>query len=156
MTPYDHAPPVSPANGEPGSAAARPQPPAKRSGSQRRERCKKLEIALTPDEYASVKARAVAAGLSASAWGYAVIFGSPAPRAQRTPHIHAEVIARATAQINKLGNNFNQIAHVLNAGGAIGMAQKYLDALGDIRQTLRAIREAVGRKDRDDNQGKPA
>jgi len=151
--PYDQAAPVSP---HPGETAIGPHPAARRSGSQKRERCKKLEIALTPDEYADVQARAIAAGLSASAWGYAAVFGNPSPRARRAPHIHAEALSRAVAALNKLGNNYNQIAHVLNAGGAFGMAQSYLDGLNDIRLTLRAMREAVGYRDRDDNQGEPA
>jgi hypothetical protein len=127
---------------------------AGRSGSQKRERSKKLEIALTPDEFADVKARAMKAGLSASSWGYALIFGNPGPRARRTPHIHAEALARATAALNKIGSNFNQIAHALNAAGSLGMGQKYADALDEVRLTLRVIREAVGRTEHsNDNQG---
>jgi len=153
MTPYDHAPPASPPSGESGSADARA---LKRSGSQKRERCKKLEIVLTPDEYADVRTRATAAGLSRSAWGYAVIFGSPAPRARRAPPVHAEALGRATTTLNRLGNNLNQIAHVLNAGGAFGLAGEYSAALADVRQTLRVMREAAaGRADCDDNQGQP-
>ena len=67
------------------------------------------------------------------------------------------MIGAATAAVSKIGVLFNQIAHVLNAGGALSMGQKYLDALADVRLTLRAIREAVGRKERDDDhQGEPA
>ena len=147
MTPYDHAPPASPPGGEPGSPAAYPS--YKRSGSQKRQRIKQWKIALTEEEESRALESAQRVGLSRSSYGRAALLGTPGPRAQRTPHLHAEVIARATGAINKLGNNFNQIAHVLNAGGALGMAQQYLSMLAEIRLTLRAIREAVGRKDRD-------
>jgi hypothetical protein len=64
------------------------------------------------------------------------------------PHIHADVIARATAALNKIGSLVNQIAHVLNAGGSFGMAQQHLAALAEIRAAARAIREAAGREHR--------
>jgi hypothetical protein len=133
-----------------------PYPIHKRSGSQRRQCTESLQIALTPEQRAIVDNWAREAGLSASAYGKAVIFGTPGPRAQRTPHIHAEVIGHATIALNKIGVLFNQIAHVLNAGGATSMGQKYLDALADVRRTLCAMREATGRKDRDDSQGQQA
>jgi hypothetical protein len=154
MTPYDHVPPDPPTSGEPASPA--PYPAYKRSGSQKRRRKYFVQVAFDEAEYADAKARARRVGLSLASYGRLGMIGTPGPRAQRTPHIHAEAIGAGTAALNKIGVLFNQIAHVLNAGGALSMGQKYLDALDDVRLTLRAIREAVGRKDRDDNQGEPA
>jgi hypothetical protein len=154
MTPYDHAPSGPTPGAEPSRNA--PEPVYKRSGSQTRRRKNSLQIALDDDELAVVKESAARVGLALSSYGRAALLGTPGPRARRTPHIHAPVIGAATAALNKIGVLFNQIAHVLNAGGALSMGQKYLDTLDDVRLTLRAIREAVGRKDRDDNQGKPA
>ena len=154
VTPYDHAPPAYPRGGE----AARADLSAKRSGSQRRQRTKSLQIALTPDEEAEVKAKATACGLSPSSYGRAMLFGNPGPRARRRPTVHARALALATAALNQIGNNLNQIAHVLNAGGAFSLAGPYSVALADIRRTLHVIREAAtGRAaDCDDNQGQQA
>ena len=53
MTPHDYAPPVSPSGGEAGSAAA--QPAYRRSGSQKRQCTKSLQIMLTPEQHALVE-----------------------------------------------------------------------------------------------------
>jgi hypothetical protein len=154
MTPYDQAPPASPQSGEPDADLSA----LKRSGSQKRQRSKKLQIVLTPQQYDEVKTRAAAAGMSASDWGYTIIFGSPGPRARRRPTLHARALGLATAALNQLGNNFNQIAHKLNAGGAFSLAGPYSAALADVRRTLHTIREAAAGRasDCDDNQGQPA
>lgn len=127
---------------------AHPKPAASRSGSQRRQRDKALKIALDAAEWAVVAERAEACGLSRSSYGRASLLGTPGPRARRTPPVNAEALARATAALNKVGSNLNQIAHVLNAGGAIGMAHDCRSTLDTIREAAAAIREIVGRKDR--------
>jgi len=135
---------------------AHPKPAASRSGSQKRQRNKFWIIALTPEEEARALESAQRVGLSRSSYGRAALLGTPGPRAQRTPPVNAEVLARATAALNKLGGNVNTIARVLNAGGAFGMGLEHVGLLAEIRVTLRDIREAVGRRDRDDSQRKQA
>ncbi len=149
---YDSAPSSSPRGGEQSSASAHPHPPGKRSGSQNRQRLKSLQIALTPDEHAEVKAMATASGLSPSSYGRAALLGTPGPRARRAPTVHAQLLGHAIAALNRAGNVANQIAHRLNAAQAVGASETRV-ALNEIRDAARAIREAVGRKDRDDHQG---
>jgi hypothetical protein len=74
--------------------------------------------------------------------------GSPGPRAKRSPPINAEMLARATAALNKAGSNLNQIARVLNTAGAEIAAQEYLVVLDGVRAALDQILEIVGRKGR--------
>ena len=154
MTPYDHAPPVSPSGGEPGTAAAHPH--SGRSGSQNRQRTESVQIAMTPDELADAKAMATASGVSLSSYGRAVMLGTPGPRARRAPTVHAQLFGHGIAALNRAGNVLNQFAHRLNAGGAIMLGRECATALAEIREAARAIREAVGRKERDDHQGKQA
>ena len=125
-----------------------PHPPAKRSGSQKRQRTHAIKIALNDNELAAVRERARATGLSASSYGRASMLGTPGPRAQRTPPVHAELLARAVAALNKVGSNLNQMAHVLNAGGAIQTAQECFAALAEARAAAAAIRQLVGRRSR--------
>jgi hypothetical protein len=115
-----------------------------------------VQIALTPEEYAVVEDWARAAGLTVSSYGRAVLFGTPGPRAQRTPPVNAGLLASAIAALNKIGGLLNQVARVLNAGGAISLARECYAVLNEVRDAARVIREAVGRRDRDDNQRKPA
>ena len=132
----------------PMTSNANPQPAMRRSGSQKRQRNNAMKIALNDDEFAEVEQKALACGLSRSSYGRASLLGTPGPRAQRTPLINAEALARAVAALNKVGGNLNQGIRVLNASGAMGMAQDFRSTLAVIRDAAAAIREIVGRKDR--------
>ncbi len=153
MTPYDHPLPVSPQGGEPGSSAAPPL--HKRSGSQKRQREDAAKIAMTQAEKQEAMRKASACGLTLSSYGRAAMLGAAGPRARRSPTVHAQLLGHAIAQLNRAGNVANQIAHRLNAAQAVGSGES-LAAIAEIREAARAIREAVGRKDRDDSQGEQA
>jgi hypothetical protein len=127
----------------PAKAAAR----AKRSGSQKRERSKTWQIAMTPDEYVVAQAKALASGLTRSSYGRAALLGGAGLRAKRAPPINAELLAHAVAQLNKVGSNLNQIAHTLNAGRAAG-AQDSTETLVLVRAAVAQILEATGRTER--------
>jgi hypothetical protein len=156
MTPYDNAPPVSPSGGEPGSAAAHPHVASGRSGSQNRQRVRSWRIALTEAEEAIAIERAASSGLSRSSYGRAVLLGTPGPRAKRTPPLHAQLFGHGIAALNRAGNVVNQFAHRLNAGGAVMLGRECAAAIAEIRDAARTIREAVGRKERNDHQGEQA
>lgn len=130
------------------NATSAPPPRRGRSGSQKRRRGYSLQIALDGEEFAHVKEYAARAGLSASSYGRAAMLGLPGPRARRAPTLNAEVIARATAALNKVGSLLNQIARVLNAGGAIKLAQECFAAFAEVKAAAAAIRNALGRTDR--------
>jgi hypothetical protein len=152
---YDSTPSASPHGAKQRDTSARPHPLGGRSGSQNRKRTESLQIALTPDEHTEVRAMATASGLSPSSYGRAVLLGTPGPRARRAPTVHAQLLGHAIAALNRAGNVANQIAHRLNAAQAVGASETRV-ALAEIRDAARAIREAVGRKDRDDHQGQQA
>jgi hypothetical protein len=144
MTPYDHAPPVSPLREEPGSPAP---PPLKQSGSEKRQRNRKTDTRWDDAEYFILTERAKETGLSRNAYIRAVVTGTPGPRAQRAPHVNAVELADATAAQNKAGNLLNQIAHPLNAGRSV-FARDYNLAIDKTLAALDRILEIVGRKDR--------
>jgi hypothetical protein len=127
--------------------AAVVQPLPLRSGSQKRQRVKSLQIAMTPEEFIVVRERAAASGLSPSSYGRAVLLGAAGPRARRSPPLNAELLAHAVAQLNKAGSNLNQIARVLNAGQAVG-SREAVEALSATRAAVVQILDLVGRKDR--------
>jgi len=118
-----------------------------RSGSQKRQRVKSFQIALTDEEFVVVRERAAAAGLSQSSYGRTLLLGAPGPRSRRSPPLNAELLAHAVAQLNKAGSNLNQIARVLNAGQAAG-AREAAEALAKTREAVVQILDIVGRKDR--------
>ena len=55
---------------------------------------------------------------------------------------------KATGAVTKVGVNMNQIARVLNSGGAHVTTKEYLAALRDVRVVLAAILKIVGREPR--------
>lgn len=126
-----------------------PLPSYKRSGSEKRRRAKgAVLIRLLPEERASAEEKAREVGLSLASFFRACGLGTPGPRAKRSVPVNAEALARATAALNKVGSNLNQIAHVLNAGGAGVTTQECFAALAETRAAAAAIREIVGRRDR--------
>lgn len=118
-----------------------------RSGSQRRQRSKSYQIALTPEEFAVACERAAAAGLSPSSYGRLLLLGTSGPRARRSPPLNAELLAHAVAQLNKVGSNLNQIARILNAALAVD-AKEVSDTLANTRAAVSRILDIVGRRDR--------
>jgi hypothetical protein len=138
-------------DGAPMSANTSPQPApplSKSSGSQKRQRMHAVKTALTDVERAEIAQKAQACGLSLSSFSRASMLGTPGPRAQRAPHVNAVELAKATAALNKVGSNLNQMAHVLNAGGASMTADECFAALAETRAALSRILEIVGRKNR--------
>jgi hypothetical protein len=120
---------------------------AARSGSQKRQRIKSLQIAMTAEEFTVMRERAAVAGLSPSSYGRAVVLGTPGPRARRSPPLNAELLAHAVAQLNKAASNLNQIARILNAGQAAGRRETE-DAVAETRLAVARILDSVGRKER--------
>jgi len=125
------------------------QPPlAKRSGSQKRVRARKIPVACDDEEFFKIDGRARDVGLSRPSFLRACGLGTPGPRARRMPPVNAEALGRATAALNKVGSNLNQIAHVLNAGSASLTTQECFAALAEVRAAATAIREILRRKDK--------
>ena len=99
-------------------------------------------------EFLLIDENARTVGLSRGSYLRACALGSPGPRAKRAPHVNAEALAYATAALNKVGSNLNQIARTLNAGGATVSADECFAALAETRAAVCRILEIVGRKER--------
>jgi hypothetical protein len=115
---------------------------------ERRQRVHKVDTRWDSIEYASLEAAARAAGLTRGGYIRALVLGSAGPRARRSPSIEIEALARATAALNKVGSNLNQIARILNAGGSISLAHSSFAALTETRTAVVRILDIVSRRDR--------
>ena len=115
---------------------------------ERRHRIHKVDTRWDPIEYASLDAAARAVGLTRGGYIRALVLGSAGPRAQRSPSIEIEALAKATAALNKVASNLNQITRILNAGGAISLAHAAFAVLTDTRTAVNRILDIVGRRDR--------
>ena len=118
------------------------------SGSEKRRRMHKVDSRWDDVEHASLAAAAQTTGLTKGGYIRALVLGCPGPRSQRAPSVNALALAQATAALNKVGSNLNQIARVLNAGGAHVTTKESLAALREVRAVLACILNIVGREPR--------
>ena len=99
-------------------------------------------LRLTAKERATLEARATAAGLSVASYLRTAALGTSGPRARRRPTIDREALMTATAELNRVGNNLNQLARAINQGRD---ADELAETLAELRATATAIREALQR-----------
>jgi len=126
---------------------------ARRSGSQKRQRTRNISVPVDDDEFALIDAKARVAGMRRGSFGRACMLGDAGPRAQRAPTVNAEALALATAALNKVGSNLNQMARILNSGGITVMSGECFAVLADVRSAVVSILDIVGRTRGHDRQG---
>lgn len=133
--------PVSPPTDGPPKAEAQPRrKPPQRGKAGGRTRGKM--VWLTDAENSQLAARAAEAGLSAAGYLRASALGDAGPRARRAPTVEKQALGAAIAELNRVGNNINQIARALNIG------KDYDDAflhhsVGEMRSVLTALLAAI-------------
>jgi hypothetical protein len=93
------------------------------SGSDKRQRGETVTVRLTKDERDTLDALASRSGLAAGAFMRAATFGDAGPRAQRRPPIDHVALRQILGQWGRIGNNLNQIAKHLNAGGPVNIPE---------------------------------
>lgn len=127
-----------------------PKPPSssKRSGTEKRQRSAPVSVRFLPDERAVVEQSARTMGLSVASFIRTAILGAPGPRAQRAPHVNAEELAKATAALNKIGSNLNQLSRAYNSGASPITAKECDEILKLVRQAVMAVLDIVARKER--------
>ena len=118
------------------------------ASASRQRRVHKLDTRWDDVEHAQLLAKAQAAGLSPNAYLRTLVVGSPGPRAQRAPTVNAEALAHATAALNKVGGNLNQLVRLYHSGGGRLTAQELFAVLQDVRTAVSRILEIVGRRER--------
>ena len=129
--------PVAPPPAEAGKKRRKPPVRGRKGG-----RTAGKFVHLTEAENAQLEARARACGLSVSSYLRAAALGDAGPRARRAPTVQAEVIARAMIELNRVGNNVNQIARSANIGKEID--PYFYEAIGkQLVALLREMHEAI-------------
>jgi hypothetical protein len=114
------------------------------SGSATRQR-RNLEQFRTDDaERAELHARAQASGLTFGAYLRACGVGDAGPRARHRAPVDREALAQATAALNRVGNNQNQIARALNELLLIAREQSSRRLENLVEELADAIRDLPG------------
>ncbi len=116
--------------------------PKPRSGSEERQRKHVRAARFDDTEVADLEARASATGLTVGAFLRACALETAGPRARRRAPVDRELLALTNADLNRVGNNVNQIAYALNSGQE---PPSYMaEAMDELRGVLAAIRRALG------------
>ena len=110
------------------------------SGTNKRQRDRTVTVRLTEDEHASLASLSSRSGLAAGAFMRAAAFGDSGPRAQRRPPVDHQALRQILGHCGRIGNNLNQIAKHMNAGGQPEMEElrEALTAYRDIRTAILA------------------
>lgn len=118
---------------------------SKKSGTEKRQRNKVLQVRLTDAEFAQIEAMADRAELTPASFARSILLDAPAPRAKRRPAVDTAQVAKMLGELGKIGSNINQIAHQINAG--TGTSSHAIEsALRDLSEIRTACMEALGRK----------
>jgi hypothetical protein len=111
------------------------------SKSQNRKRTQIVRTAFTPEEYAELIEKAAAAEMSAAGFLRASGLGRATPRTKRRPPVDGEKLERAIAEMRRIGNNLNQLAHASNMLLPPDAAQ-LRQSQQELLETLKLLREA--------------
>lgn len=113
------------------------------SGTGKRQRTKQCLVRFTEQEFAEISSKADKAGMASAAFLRAAALGNPGPRARRRPPADHVALRQILGHCGRIGNNLNQIAKHLNAGGALDVPE--LRAALDAYRVIRiAILTALG------------
>jgi hypothetical protein len=116
-----------------------------RRGTEKRQRGRLVAVRCTPEEAASLEARADAAGLSVGAYLRAAALGTTGVRAVRRPSVEKAALGRALGLLGRYGGNLNQLAHAANAAGAMPTTAELEALRREVREVKAALLQALGR-----------
>jgi len=130
----------SPRATEPPAEARPSRKPPQRGKAGGRTVVKSLRLSAAEAE--AIEARQQAAGMSFNAYACTCMLGEGGPKRRRRPTIDREALMTATAELNRVGNNLNQLARAIHQGRD---ADELAETLAELRATASAIREALQR-----------
>ena len=116
-----------------------------RSGSEKREREKKLTFRCNASEVEEIAAAATLAGLTVGSYIRARLLAAPVIRAVKQPHVDRVLLAQVLGQLGKVGGNIHQIAKRLNFTDWLA-ADDVPEALAEVRAVALEIMRALGKQ----------
>jgi hypothetical protein len=117
----------------------------RKSGSEMRQRQRRMTFRLSAEEYENLDAAARDAGLTLGSYIRAKTVGIAHTGARRRPSLELETIARLQGEMNRVGSNIHQILKRVNFGET-PLAYEFEDALRGYREVIEAILAALGRR----------
>jgi hypothetical protein len=115
----------------------------RRSGSETRQKERRISLRVTDEEHGKVEREAASAGMTLASHARHRLIEMPQTRSRRRPLVDVAALARTLGELNRIGGNINQVAKHLNYGETV-LAHEVQESLTGIREILAAIREAMG------------
>jgi len=113
--------------------------------SDKRKRTKFVIARLSDDEHSAITALADKRGMSPGALIRQTLLKVPPGPSVRRPTADTRLLAKALAELGKIGSNINQIAYHLNAGRPGDRIEGGLDdALRELLEWRTALMQALG------------
>jgi hypothetical protein len=125
------------------SETALPLSHRRRSGSETRQKERRISLRVTGDEYAKVETAAKSAGLTLASYARLSIVDAPRTRTRRRPLVDVAALSKLLGELNRIGGNIHQILRRVNFGET-PIAQEFHEALQGHREIISEIRRAMG------------
>jgi uncharacterized protein (DUF1778 family) len=122
-----------------------PKKRPRKSGSEQRQKRRRIIFRVTAEEYDSLETAARGAGLTLGSFIRTRMLTATQTRQRRRPSVEVEALARLQAEMNRVGSNIHQILKRVNFGET-PLAHEFHDALAGYREVIDAILAALGRK----------
>ncbi len=120
-----------------------------RPKSETRQRTEYIRARVTPAEKALAETRAASANISLAGYLRRCVLRKAGPRTKRNPTLDGRMLEKLmgvihahSAELNRIGNNVNQIAHHLNAEGSFPHPEDLKD-YGDVRAVLDDLQKQI-------------
>lgn len=115
----------------------------KRSGSEVRQKGRRITFRLTADEYQTVEDAARGDGVTVGTYIRERTLSAPKMARRRRPQADVAALSAAHRQVRAVGGNLNQIARSLNIG-EMQAAGELPTVLAELQKTLVLVRQAMG------------
>jgi hypothetical protein len=116
----------------------------RKSGSEQRQKERRITFRMSPQEYATLEEAAGSAGLTLGSYIRSNVLEAPQTRQRRRPSVEVMAVTRLQGEMNRVGSNIHQILKRVNFGET-PVAEEFHEALSGYREVIAAILETLGR-----------
>ncbi|ELS02715.1 Bacterial mobilization protein (MobC) [Xenococcus sp. PCC 7305] len=122
----------------------------KRTGSEKRKRQEVFRFRVTEQEKQQIQEDAERAGITPGYYARKILVNAPVPPQAKRPPVEIELLRKTLAELNKIGNNINQLSRRHNQGFP-PYKQEVEAEMEILNFTIEQVLQALGRSAANDN-----
>jgi hypothetical protein len=115
------------------------------SGSENRQKHRRITFRLTAAEYGALQVAADRAGVTLGTYIRDCVLNSPETRRRPRPSVEVQAVTRLQGEMNRVGGNIHQILKRVNFGET-PMTHEFREALAGYQQVIESILTVLGRR----------